>query len=76
MMYYETDKKTFVSKNSDKGAYLLCVVAKEITVAGGSSFSFSCSAAAVTMVSAATTAAAITAAADAKIKRSIKTIDL
>lgn len=64
-MYYETDKKPFVSKNSDKGDFLLCVVAKEITAAGGSSFSFSCSAAAETTALAATTAA-ITAAADAE----------
>lgn len=67
MMYYETDKKQFVSKKFDKGAYVLCVVAKEITVAGGLSFSFSCSAAAETMVSAMQTAAVITAAVDAEI---------
>lgn len=67
MMYYETDKKQFVSKKFDKGAYVLCVVAKEITVAGGLSFSFSCSLAAETIASAIQTAAVITAAADAEI---------
>lgn len=66
MMYYETDKKQFVSKKIDKGAYVLCVVAKEITAAGGSSFSFSCSAAAETTVSELQAAAVITAAADAE----------
>lgn len=68
-MYYETDKKTFVSNNFDKGAYLLCVVVKEITVAGGSSFSFSCSSsvAVETMVLIQTAAAVITADVDAEI---------
>lgn len=67
-MYYETDKKPFVSNNSDKGAYVLCVVAMEITVAGGSSFLFSCSAAAET-TALVEMAAAITAAADAEKKQ-------
>lgn len=43
------------------------MVAKEITVAGGLSFSFSCSLAVETTASAIQTAAVITAAADAEI---------
>lgn len=70
-MYYETDKKTFVSKISDKRRYGLCVVAKEITVAGGSSFSFSCSAAAETTVGAIMAVAVTTVAAAAERKQTL-----
>ncbi len=59
-------KKRLFQINLTKGDYLLCVVVKEITVAGGSSFSFSCSsavetAAALIQLDAATTTAAVDA---------------
>lgn len=50
-----------------KGDYLLCVVVKEITVAGGSSFSFSCSSAVETVALIQLDATIITADVDAKI---------
>ena len=68
MMYYETDKKKFVSKISDKRRYGLCVVAKEITVAGGLSFSFCCSYAAATAGAATDADAQTTTTADADAK--------
>ncbi len=66
-------KNSLFQKNTTKGANVLCVVAMEITVAGGSSFLSCCSAAAAEAITTgAAMAAAITAAADADTKESLK----
>ena len=63
-MYYETDKKMFVSKKSDKRSNVICVL-KVMVDAAGLSFCCSFCSAAAEMALAATTTTIPAAAADA-----------